>query len=415
MLDPPADDTSGATSAEQARIQDARADDLIAEYRVLDQTPDALDSIVQLAAFVAGVPMATINVITTDAQHQVAAVGFDADICRREDSMCAIGLRAGTPIVVSDASEDERYRSNPFVTGDLGSVRFYANHPLILRGVPIGTLCVFDVVPHVLDDSRRDMIATLADRIVDILELERQARTLHAMLQRTEELREELSRSNDQLSAFAGQISHDLASPLTAVTLSLELMHEQFEGRTDVPPSVENWLDTGLRGISRMTSMIRDILAYARLGGELRRTRVDLTEVAEAARADLGVLEADPRIAIAPLPVLSADPTQIRALIQNLLSNGLKFSPDEPRVEISATRDEGAWLIEVADRGSGVDPADTSRVFDPLVRARTDVPGHGIGLSTCRRIVQAHGGDIGIRPREGGGTIAWFRLAAALD
>jgi signal transduction histidine kinase len=390
-------------------------DEVIAEYRLLQTPPDALRSVVELAAFITEVPMATINIITADAQHSIATVGFDPMICRREDSMCAITVTTGVSIAIEDASVDDRYRSNPFVNGELGHVRFYANQPLVIAGERIGTLCVFDTVPHEVDDHRRNLLAVLADRVVDILELERQTRYLQTTLERTEELRDELRRSNDQLSAFAGQISHDLASALTSVVMSLELVHEELEGRPDVPPTIEDWVETGLRGTSRMEAMIRDILAYARLGGELRRTLIDLAEVVQAARFDVGVFDGDPRITVGPLPVVSADPTQLRAVFQNLLSNGLKFGGDEPRVQVSAVREGDAWLIEVADRGSGIDPDDVYRVFEPLVRVRTDVEGNGIGLSTCRRIVQAHGGTIGIRPRDGGGTVAWFRLPAALD
>ncbi|WP_460773254.1 sensor histidine kinase [Microbacterium sp. GXF7504] len=401
MPDPTAGDGS---------TQHMHADHLIDEYGVLERTPDALQSVVELAAYVADVPKATINIITTEHQHQIAAVGFDAAICRREDSMCAIGLHHGRPIAIPDASADHRYRDNPFVTGELGGVRFYANHPLVLRGVPIGTLCVFDDKPREVDHGRRALLASLADRVVDILELERQARRLQTALDQAQALRDELARSNDRLSAFAGQISHDLASPLTAIAFSLELLQEQFDGDPATPAPVTGWIDSGLRGVARMEAMIHDILAYARVGGQLRHVPVDLAEPAQAAAADLCVPAGDPRIVIGELPTVYGDPTQLRAVFQNLLSNGLKFGGDDPRVEVVAVRGDDAWRIEVADRGIGIDPGDVHRVFDPLVRAQKEIDGSGIGLSTCRRVVQAHGGDIGIRPREGGGAVAWFTI-----
>lgn len=393
----------------------AQADRLIAEYGILERTPDALQSVVELAAYVAAVPMATVNIITTRHQHQIAAVGFDPAICAREDSMCAVDLHLAEPVAVSDARLDPRYRDNPFVTGELGDVKYYASHPLLLRGVPIGTLCVFDEEPHEVDDERRGLLATLAERIVDILELERRAEQLRLALDHTEALRCELVRSNDQLSAFAGQISHDLASPLTAIAMSLELLHERFEDEPDAPASVGDWIETGLRGVTRMEAMIRDILTYARVGGELSRAAVDLTTLARAAADDLGVAEADARITVAPLPTLCVDATQMRALFQNLLSNALKFSPGVAQVEVTAHREQAMWRIEVADRGIGIADADVQRVFDPLVRAQSHIAGNGIGLSTCRRIVQAHGGGIGIHPREGGGSVAWFLLPADQD
>ena len=105
----------------------------IERYRVLDDAAPRRDllALVEVAAEVARVPMATINLITDAQQHQVATVGFDAAVCRREDSMCNAVLHDGRPVVVPDASLDERFRDNPFVTGAIGDVRFYATHQLV--------------------------------------------------------------------------------------------------------------------------------------------------------------------------------------------------------------------------------------------------------------------------------------------
>ena len=104
----------------------------IGRYRVLWEPPrQDLLALVEVAAQVAGVPMATINLVTETEQVQVAAVGFDAAVCAREDSMCNLVLHAGHPVIVPDARRDERFRDNPFVTGVIGRVRFYATHQLV--------------------------------------------------------------------------------------------------------------------------------------------------------------------------------------------------------------------------------------------------------------------------------------------
>ena len=89
-------------------------------YEVLDRPPRSeLLALVDLAARVADVPMATINLLTDAEQHQVATYGFDGGVCSYDDAMCAAVIEGGAPIVTYDAREDERFRSNPFVTGDL--------------------------------------------------------------------------------------------------------------------------------------------------------------------------------------------------------------------------------------------------------------------------------------------------------
>ena len=109
---------------------------------------------------------------------------------------------------------------------------------------------------------------------------------------------------------------------------------------------------------------------------------------------------------------MSGDATQLRVVIQNLLANAAKFTVqgEEPRVEVSGARVGDQWRIEVADRGRGIPEEHRERVFEPLARVDKSEPGNGIGLATCRRIIAAHGGTVGLDPRPGGGTIAWFEL-----
>ncbi len=163
-----------------------------------------LEAIAELAALVCSTPMATVNLITDVVQHQVATHGFDASICSREDSMCARTLVESRPVVVPDARLDPRFRDNPFVTGVIGSVRFYASTHLVTpEGVVIGTLCVFDVEPRHITERQTHALRTLADRVVDVLELSLRSR--------------ELAATNERLSEFAGRVSHDLKAPLTTV------------------------------------------------------------------------------------------------------------------------------------------------------------------------------------------------------
>ena len=159
--------------------------------------------------------MATINLITDVEQHQIATTA-STPRCARARTRCATSCSTpGAPVVVPDASLDPRFRDNPFVTGVIGNVRFYATHQLRTpEDVVIGTLCVFDEVPRTLSDEQEHALVGLADRVVDLLELELRTR--------------ELERSNEQLAAFAGQVSHDLRNPLTAVTMSLNMMGDEI-------------------------------------------------------------------------------------------------------------------------------------------------------------------------------------------
>lgn len=407
--------TAGTASA--GATEDARREAELSAYEALTRQPRReLLALTELAAVVTRVPMATINLITATEQHQVAAHGFDASICSREDSMCAAILHETEPVVLVDARLDPRFERNPFVTGELGDVRFYAAHQLVTpEGVAIGTLCVFDTEPRVLDDHQLLSLQTLADRIVDVLELDRRTRQLTATLARMQRVQRELERSNEELAAFAGQVSHDLRNPLTAVGMALALLREELEeaGPENDAVGQASWLATrALSATNRMRELVDELLDYARIGGDLRRTEVALGEVVAEVLADLEGPLAHAEVSVGALPTLHADRTQLRALLQNLVANAAKFVPEgaTPVVDVSATRLDGRWRVEVADRGIGVAEADAERVFEPLTRVDTRVEGSGIGLATCKRVVNAHGGEIGLQPRDGGGTVVWFEL-----
>lgn len=368
----------------------------IDNYRVLvdPPRPDLL-ALVDIAAQVAQVPMATINLITDSEQHQIATHGFPASVCSREDSMCALVLDAGAPVIVPDASQDDRFCDNPFVTGVIGKVRFYATHQLVTpQGVVIGTLCVFDEVPRTLTDEQEAALVSLAARVVDLLELELRTR--------------ELARSNEALAAFAGQVSHDLRNPLTAVTMSLKMMDEEIDPAADLGFLVKR----AIGGAGRMQSLIDDLLKFARVGSELQRGPVELAKVVADVLEDLAVPLADATVLVGELPTVAGDAVQLRAVVQNLVANAAKFTRPgaSPYIEIDAVARSDRWRIEICDRGPGIPADQRDRVFQPLARIDEEVEGSGIGLSTCRRIIEAHGGRIGLADAPYGGTCAWFEV-----
>lgn len=402
------------SALDPAAVDRARVEE-IGRYRVLTEPPRAdLLALVEVAAMVARVPMATINLITDVAQHQIAAHGFDAAICSREDSMCNLVLYERAPVVVPDASKDPRFAENPFVTGVIGAVRFYASYQLRAPdGVVIGTLCVFDLEPRDLSAEQEHALAGLAARVVDILELELRTRELRTSLDALERAKDELERSNEQLAAFAGQVSHDLRNPLTAVTMSLQLIGEELES-PHAEDDIVSLVDRAIGGAGRMQSLIDDLLAFARVGGELHRVRVDLGAVMTHVCEDLTTALAGATVHVGELPTVVGDPVQLRAVLQNLVANAAKFTrPGEPaHIEVDGRNEDGHWRVEVRDRGLGIPADQRERVFQPLARVDEEIEGSGIGLSTCRRIVEAHGGRIGLEENPGGGTCAWFELPA---
>ena len=379
---------------------------IIEEYGVLGGAPEPdLQGLVQLAATVCGVPTAVINIIDDRFQHQIAAVGIEPAVCSREDSMCAVVFRKPGHTVVSDAALDERFAANPFVTGEVANVRFYASSPLITpMGVPIGTICIFDDVPREMPEDESAALALIAHQIVDVLELRRLTR--------------ELGESNEQLENFAAQVAHDLRNPLTALTGYIELASEVPE--VAETPAASRALARAESVADRMSGMIARLLDYASVGGApIRRTAVEVGPLIASTMDDLRTAGLDNGADVtvdASVPV-PADPTLLGVLLQNLVGNAVKFSGAggrAPAITVSVGTVAAGVRITVDDNGPGVPVAERDLVFEPLERgSNVDVPGFGIGLATCNRIVQSHGGRMGIDESPSGGARVWVVLPSA--
>jgi signal transduction histidine kinase len=385
------------------RVDDRQRELVLATYGVLSEPPRReLSALVDLAAQVAGVPYAAINLFSSQFQHQVATSGFAGGDSPREDSMCRLVVEAEQAIMVEDAARDDRFADNPWTTGQLAQVKYYGSHPLRTPdGLVIGTLCVFDNDTHPVTPEAGRGLSLLADRVVDVLELELASRRLG-------EANARLTTANDRLEHFAGQVSHDLKNPLTSVSLSLEELELDV---TD--PYHLDTLARARRGVDRMNAMINDLLAFASQGAAPGDELVDLGAELDSALDDLAGRLGTRPVAVGELPVVRGDAAQLRSVLMNLVDNAAKFSDGDAEIEVGSGVVDGRPRVLVRDRGRGV-PADRREwVFAPLARLDKSVEGVGIGLATCRRIVEAHGGTIGVDERDGGGSVFWFELPVA--
>lgn len=378
----------------------------IAQYRLIDEPsePD-LQGLVELAAVVCRVPTAVINIIDDRMQHQIAAVGVQAASCAREDSMCAAVISDPRRVVVADARLDDRFATNAFVTGEIAHTRFYASSPLITpAGVAIGTLCVFDSEVGELSDAAARGLDLLAHQVIDVLELRRVQR--------------ELLQSNALLEDFAVQVSHDLRNPLTALAGFLEIAADSPE--MAAAPRAASSLARAEAAAARMTTMVTDLLDFARMGGARPHiTDVDIADTVDAVLEDLdgALVRTGAEVSVAASTFVRGDGTLLRVLLQNLIANAVKFTVAAervPRIRVSVETLPDGWRISVDDNGDALPAELRDRVFEPMQRGHgAEVQGIGIGLATCRRIVEAHGGSIGLDASPAGGTRAWFVLPSA--
>ena len=388
-----------------------RALDLLGE-----QLPDVLQRLVRVAASVSGARQAYLNVISSGAQHTLArAVEDDFAGCVEEDSLCARVVREPErQHRVPDARLDPRFATSPFVTG--GAVVTYAATQLVTStGVPVGTLCVFDPVPREVDDAAMGVMAELAEAVMEVLESRRQFESLHDALSSLTDGTRELRRSNEHLAAFAGQVSHDVQGPLASVLMALQLLREEQEAHgAPVDPDAAMLVGTALSGAQRMRATVSGLMDVAVLGGRLRPTELDMDRVLDDVLVDLATRRGRSTVVARDLPPVWGDDVQVRAVTQNLVANALKYAGDDATIVVSGQVSDRAVRISVADDGPGVPPAERESVFGLMVRGDgvegTGVDGLGIGLATCRRIIEAHGGRIGVGDSAAGGADFWFEL-----
>jgi signal transduction histidine kinase len=385
--------------------RDHERDHEVSRYQVIGVPLPELEDLAAVAAALCHVPVVAIRLMRLDTEVTVAAVGVEPSVCPREDSMCNLVLYAGHPIEVSDASKDPRWADNPQVNGQVSSFRFYYAQQLVSpRGIVVGTMCVFDYVPRVLTDEDHVLLRRIAGRVVDLLELHLRTHELEETVHELTAARAELQRSNEMLGTFAGQVAHDLRGPVTAVSASLEMLREQAP-ELDADQS---WLLDRARGsVKRMDQLIGEMLAYASVGGYPERGHVDLDEVIRLLRDDLAADLSGVVLLAHDLPVVHGDATQWRVVLQNLVSNAVKFTRElpEPLIRVCAGVEPGGWWLEVADNGPGVSVADRERVFGVLTQGDSSHGGIGLGLATCLRIVEAHGGTIVLDEAPEGGAL----------
>ena len=328
-------------------------------------------------------------------------------------------LRAGQPVHVPDVTRDVPPGGESAVAAlrqdGVQSILFV---PLRARDTQVGFMgfegrrqqCTWS-------DESVALMRTVGELFVGAVDRSQAESALSATAAELEQRNAELERSNRELEQFASIVSHDLKSPLQVVRGFIELLGRQAERDPDRATEIETYVAAALRGAARMDRLIDDLLAYSRAGQRpAELVPIDLDLIAGEVLADSAALidETEAIVTVGPLPTVPGDATQLRQLLQNLITNAIKFRRIgiRPEVHVSARSKGKHWVIDVADNGIGIDAEHRDEIFAMFTRLHHgDRPGSGIGLAICARVVANHGGSIWVEDVAGEGSLLRFTLS----
>lgn len=253
-------------------------------------------------------------------------------------------------------------------------------------------------------------------RARDELEIRVRERTaeLTEANEQLEQLTDELKRSNQDLEQFAYIASHDLQEPLRAVASYTQMLAKRYQGKLDEKADI--YISFAVDGATRMQQLIKDLLAYSRIGRhQLKLQPTDCNVVVNKVVKDLqlSIAENQAKITVDSLPTVFADTSQITLLFQNLISNAIKYRGEaSPQVDISAENQSSGWLFKIRDNGIGISPEYAEQIFGIFQRLHTsdEYSGTGLGLAICQRIVERHGGHIWVESQLGKGALFCFEI-----
>jgi light-regulated signal transduction histidine kinase (bacteriophytochrome) len=248
-----------------------------------------------------------------------------------------------------------------------------------------------------------------------------QARTVLLAIEDTTDRKraeEALQRTNAELQYFAYALTHDMQEPLRMVVSFTQLLAQEQEGK--LGDRAEQFIASSVEGALRIEALLNGLLAYWDITERGRDgfVPIDCNDVLAKTLLNLqnAIAESGATVTSDSLPAVLAGEAMLMQLFQNLISNSIKYRGEEtPRIHIAAERSGEGWLFSVRDNGVGIDPKYAERVFGMFKRLHgKEIPGTGIGLALCKKVVERHGGRIWVESEPGQGAAFKFTIPARL-
>jgi len=296
--------------------------------------------------------------------------------------------------------------------------------PLIANDIPIGFIFFSSVEVHAYADAHVEIFQKVADQLSLIVEKGRLVSELLVQKKAIETQNEELSRLNDLKNRFLGIAAHDLRSPLGVIQTTVDLLlgpdAHLYEAENKI------LLEAVGNQARHMLVLINDLLDYSEIEAgtlPLSYESIDVRSFLDALVRDLSRIAAikDTEVIyeIAVGERLVADKHRLRQVLENLISNAIKFSPPGSQIKVDVAREQDHWRFNVRDQGPGIKPEERENLFKPFTRlsARPTAgeKSTGLGLAISRWVIEAHSGEIGVESELGKGSNFWFTIPSGVE
>ena len=379
-------------------------------YSIIDSiSENDYDNLTAIASEICNTPISLVTLLDENRQWFKSHHGLTVSETSRDISFCGHAINQDEDIfIVQDARSDIRFHDNPLVTGN-PNIIFYAG--VVLKtadNFPLGTLCVIDSKPNLLNASQIKSLKALSNQVMNLLELRKNKIQL-------EKVNKELEENNRELEKFASVAAHDLKSPLNNIYSLANLLSDEYGSKIDAEG--QQLLDYIILSSENLKNLIGGLLDYSKTAKLIKvdKTQINLEKIIQGIKSYYSFENKCLINLNTSLTNIYSNKTAVEQILINLITNSHKYSDKSiTEIEIEITENVSEYLIAVKDNGPGIKKEYHGKIFDMFETYNLDKngnSGNGIGLATVKKLVEALGGQISVASDFGHGTIFTFTIS----
>ena len=382
----------------------------LASYSILDTlTEDDYDNLTEIASEICKTPISLISFLDDKRQWFKSHHGLDVSETPKDYAFCAHAIHKPNEIfIVEDSRKDERFYDNPLVIGD-PKVVFYAGIPLVSdNGLPLGTLCVIDHEPKVLNEKQLQSLTALSTQVMVLLRLRKKKIKLEKALSDLEE-------KNKSLEKFAQVAAHDLKSPLIGISSLTKLFSEKYSDKIDA--NGKKMLGVIENASIKLQQLIEGLLENSRSEQLLKEKKFCLNlDTLKKEINNLFTYENELIINYkSSLKEIYVNKIVLEQILINLIANAIKYNDKNVvEIEIGIKELPSQYKFYVQDNGPGIPLTHQDQIFKifevATLKDKFGLTGNGIGLATVKNLVEKSGGTIKVQSELGKGSKFIFTL-----